>query len=56
MTETAPTKTVYEVRRTLSLTKDMDERLQQILTKQERTVSLNDLTGKTLHSVDVKPA
>ncbi len=43
MSDMAPTKTIYEVTRTLRLTKDMDDKLQQILKKQDRSVSLNDL-------------
>ena len=43
MSDLVPTKTIYEVTRTLRLTKDMDDRLQQILKKQDRTVSVNDL-------------
>ena len=43
MTDTVPTKTLYEKRHTISLTQEMDEKMTQLLAKQGRSVSFNDL-------------
>ena len=43
MTDTAPTKNIYEVKKTIYMTNEMEERLNQILAKQDRSTSFNDL-------------
>ena len=43
MNDVVPTRTQYGVRRTLNISEEMDRRFQQLLLKQERDVSLNDL-------------
>jgi len=43
MTDTAPTKNIYEVKKTVYMTNEMEERLNQILAKQDRSTSFNDL-------------
>src|SRR5258708_2657108 len=39
----APTRTVFTERHTINLTKDMDDRFQQLLLKQDRSVKVQDL-------------
>src|SRR5258706_14514188 len=43
MSDAVPTRTQFGVRRTLNISEEMDRRFQQLLLKQERDVSLNDL-------------
>jgi hypothetical protein len=43
MSDIVPTRTQYGVRRTLNISEEMDRRFQQLLLKQQRDISLNDL-------------
>ncbi len=48
MSDIPPTRTQYSIRYSVSVTPEMDERLKQILGKQDRRTSMNDLVRLAL--------
>jgi len=48
MSDIPPTRTQYSIRYSVSVSPDMDEKLKQILGKQDRRTSLNDLVRLAL--------
>ncbi len=48
MSDIPPTRTQYSIRYSVSVSSDMDERLKQILGKQDRRTSMNDLVRVAL--------
>ncbi len=48
MSDIQPTRTQYSIRYSVSVSPDMDERLKQILGKQDRRTSMNDLVRVAL--------
>ncbi len=48
MSDIPPTRTQYSIRYSVSVSPEMDERLKQILGKQDRRTSMNDLVRLAL--------